>query len=353
MVVTASSAISRYTTWELDAILEQVRRPTTWFLDNYFAEEKYFPSNVVEYDVLDADVTLAPFVSPLQPGRPSTQRGMVTRQITTSYIKQTDLVTPQQAFVRRPGEPYGGARSPRQRFDEQVAEKIALHQDKLTARLEWMAVNALVSDGYTIQGENMPAQVVSFGRDSTLTLNLNGQSTAWDQASSTPLLDLETMALRVNILSKGAVVTDVVMNSNTWKLMRAHSTLQDLISAFYRNGGASADKTPITEAYKARMVADLGQLKVWVYDSYYRDDTGTSQPYLPDWTVLGLAGGSNGIMGRQYYGMIQDLAANMEPMKQFFKSDLKFEPSGLELVSQSAPLVGPKRPQASFRIIVK
>jgi hypothetical protein len=36
----------------------------------------------------------------------------------------------------------------------------------------------------------------------------------------------------------------------------------------------------------------------------------------------------------------------------FHKTKEQFDPSGLELVSQSAPLVAPRRPNASARITV-
>ena len=96
------------------------------------------------------------------------------------------------------------------------------------------------------------------------------------------------------------------------------------------------------------MVGNLaGRFNLWVYDAYYDDNAGASHPYLPPYTVLGM---SSAIEGAQYYGAIQDLDAGMQAVKMFSKSKVHFNPSALELVTQSAPLVAPKRPNAMFKL---
>ncbi|PCL41264.1 major capsid protein, partial [Lacticaseibacillus rhamnosus] len=81
------------------------------------------------------------------------------------------------------------------------------------------------------------------------------------------------------------------------------------------------------------------------------DDNGASQPYIPANTVIGIATGA--LEGTQYYGAILDLDAEIQARRSFSKSKVLFNPSGLELVTQSGPLLAPRRPNAMFVLTVK
>lgn len=351
MAVTDTFALSRYETWEMDALLAQIERPNPWLLETFFSRQRFFDSKVIEFDLIDRGRRMAPFVSPLVQGKPMRLEGMRTKQLTPAYIKPIHLLTPQESFTRRPGEAYGGAKSPKQRFDELVAETLAMHKDMLTNRLEWMAASALVNGSITISGEDYPTVLVDFGRDASLFLNLTGLPSAWDQIGANPTQDMETMALRVRQISKGAVVTDLIMDGATWQLLRFHSSVTQLISAFYRVGTSAVDPAPRTVMNQAQLVGELnGRLKLWVYDAYVQDDSGNDNPLIPPYTMIGL---SSAVEGSQYYGAINDLEAGMQARDLFTKSKVKFNPSGLEVVSQSAPLVAPKRINAMFRIKCK
>jgi hypothetical protein len=345
--------LSRYETWELDAMLEQIERPNPWLLRTFFNREKLFSSKVIEFDIVDRGRRLAPFVSPLVAGKPMRREGYRTRQLTPAYIKPTALVVPTEAWTRRPGEGYGGTLSPQQRFDSIVSEYLALHEDMIDNRLEWMAASALVNDSITIQGDDYPAVTVAFGRDPSLSIALVGAS-KWNLATATPLNDIEAAALKVRQVSKGAVVTDIIMDGLSWAQLRTNSTVSDLIDIRFRrdvNGQTAIDAGPRTTMNEAIYVGTLqGRLDLWVYDSYYQDDTDTAQPYLPPGTVLGISKGA--LEGTQYFGAIMDLEAGLEARRSFTKSKIQFNPSGLELVTQSGPLVAPKRPNAMFSMTV-
>lgn len=345
-------ALSRYETWELDAMIQEIDRPRPWLLNTFFSNTKFFTSRTIEFDIVSHGNRLAPFVSPLAPGKASVRDGYRTRFIEPAYIKPLDLLQPADGFTRLPGEAYGGQLSPQQRFDRLVAEKLDLHQEMIDNRLEWMAAQALVEGKVVIEGEDYARKLVNFGRDSSLDIYLTGGS-KWALATSKPCDDIEASARLTRVVSKGAVVTNLVMDGQTWNLLRKHAQVQDLIDIRYPNAAASSiDRGPraavINEPVHVGNLA--GRYQLWVYDAYYQDDKGNDQPYIPPFTLLGL---SNQIQGTQYYGAILDLEAGIQPVKSFTKSKLKFNPSALELVTQSAPIVAPKRPNAMFRIVVQ
>jgi hypothetical protein len=347
--------LSRYETWELDAMVSQIEKPNPWLLRTFFPTERLFSSKTIEFDLLDRGRRMAPFVSPMVAGKPTRREGFRTRSLTPAYIKPNDIILPGDGFTRLPGENYGGAMSPQQRFDRLVLEKLELYMDMVDNRLEWMAASALVNGGITISGEDYPTTYVDFGRDPRLDIYLIGAA-KWTGSTSDPMQDIESASLDVRVISKGAVITDLVMDGQTWNVLKKNSEVQDLLNIFYRRSlpgqtPSAIDAGPRTNINEASYVGTLnGRLDLWVYDAYYQDDLGNDQPYIPPYTVLGLAGAA--IEGRQYYGAIIDLDAGIEPRKLFTKSKVKFNPSGLEVLAQSAPLVAPRRPNAMFKMVV-
>ena len=323
-------SLSRYDTWELDAMLEQIERPNPWLLRTFFPTVKLFDSAAIEFDVMDRGRRMAPFVSPLVAGKPMRLEGYRTQQLKPAYIKPTALVLPQNSFVRRAGEGYGGTMSPQARFDAEVAEHLANHEEMLDNRLEWMAAQALVTGAVTIQGEDYPAVSVNFGRDASLSIVLSGTA-RWTQTTSNPMGDIEANSIAVRKMSKGAIVTDLVMDGLAWSALRAHASVNDIINVFYRRSlagqaPASVDTAPRNNINEAQYVGTLnGRIDLWVYDAYYEDDTGASQPYLPAYTVLGL---SRALEGRQYFGAIMDIDAGIQPRRLFSKSKVRFQSVG-------------------------
>ena len=74
------------------------------------------------------------------------------------------------------------------------------------------------------------------------------------------------------------------------------------------------------------------------------------QPYLPAYTCLLISSGN--LMGTKYYGAIMDFDAQMKAQVMFHKSKTNWDPSGVHLLSQSAPLLAPRRRNAYARITV-
>lgn len=347
-----STNINRYETWELDALLTNIEPLNPWLSTTFFSREKYFDSARIEFDELQRLPRMAPFSGPLDPGVPTRDEGYITKSIAAAYIKLADLIQPQNnAYVRRPGEaPYGGSgMTPMQRFDAKVAEKAALHRSMIEAREEWMAAQILVYGAMTLSGETIGNIVLDFQRPTDNYLDLTGLPTAWDQSGANPLQDIQTMSLKVRINSYGGVVSDIIMTGNTWNLIKDNAELLKLVNAFYRLGNTEADIAPQNDIYRPILVAKINdRFRIWTYDSFYTGDDGSRNQMIPDNYVIGVAGGW--MEGTKYYGAIQDLEAGLVSAKVFQKSRLKWNPSGLELLTQSAPMLAPRRMSSVFVI---
>jgi hypothetical protein len=351
-----AAGINRWEPWQLDAVLENSEPLQPWLSTTFFPREKYFETQTVEFDVVDANLPRrAPFTSPLNPGVSTRIRGYSTRSIAPGYIKLDDLVQPEDhAYVRMPGEAYGGTMTPMQRFDLRFAQYVKGHVDRLDTTEEWMAAQILLNGALTMQGPDIEDRVVSFNRATSLYLNLNGAATAWDQTAADPLLDIQTQSLLVRQLSFGGVVSDLIMSGATWDILKWNTKILTLVNKWYRYGKESTnvDISPRNDLYKPIMVGNLdGKYRIWTYDAFYEDDQGQRQQLIPDNYVIGIAPAQFG--GTKYYGAIHDLQAQLKPMKFFQKNKVEFEPSGRRVVTASAPLLGPRRANATFVIRVK
>lgn len=339
----------RYATWELEEMVRAVEVPNPFLLRMFFGQTADITGKTIEFDIVEGGRRLAPFVSPLVAGQPVRSRGSKTMQFTPAYIKPLSTKRPADAFKRLPGESYGGRLSPRQRMDRHIAECIMEHGEMIENRLEWMAAKALCDGGYTVSGENYASVSLEFGRNANL-VNTLSEGVEWDDANGDPIGDIEDMALDIRKYSYGAVADTIIMDGLAWGLFRAKMSGNNLFSTQLRHGASTLDVGPRSEI-DGQLVGNLsGRFDVYVYDGQYEDNDGVATPYLPSYTCLVVS--RTGIMGKQYFGAIEDLEAGLVPMKHFVKTWPEKDPSGLAILSQSAPLVAPKRPNACGKIVV-
>ena len=92
-----------------------------------------------------------------------------------------------------------------------------------------------------------------------------------------------------------------------------------------------------------------GRIEAWVDTSKYVDGNGSEQFFLDQNTVVGI---SDMVEGVRCFGAIKDLDAGLQPLEVYSKMWRNEDPSVEYILSQSAPLMVPKRPNASFKIVV-
>lgn len=335
-------AVSRYSTWEVDTMVQSVDPSFSFLADTFFPGDRQFTTDFIEFDIVEHGRTLAPFVSPLVQGQPTRRRGFRTFQLKPAYLKMSFKVTPSDGFSRTPGEQYGGSLTPMQRLDRAMAEQISTHDDMINARLEWMASTALVNGTITITGPDYPAVTVSFDRNSNLALTTG---VAWSvTATATPMSDIQTMALRVTDYSRGAVADTIVMSGANYDSVTKNAQFRDLVDTVKSlSPGTSVWETGPRNTRQATYVGRLaGRFDLFTYDGYYEDDAGVAQRFLPDNKVL--VGSRGGLEGTKIFGAIQDLDAGMQARRHFVKTRTTWDPSAEECLSQSAPMVNMRRP---------
>jgi hypothetical protein len=346
--------INRYTSWAQDGVVSTMDPVFSFFMPQFFSTVKQFTTEFIEYDIVEGGIRIAPFASPLSLGKSTRDTGYRTYQLKPAYIKLLDTVRPQEGFIRKPGEQYGGTMTPLQRLAMSEAEKIARHRQMIDVRMEAMAAEALFTGALTIVDDDYPRATVDFERSPNLNVTA---AMPWTNPAADAMGDIQTIADVMNTETRsGAIADTLVMRSGTFDLLMKNTAVRDSLD---RNANISANQNQGFEATGLRSTDKRsqyrgklgGQYDLWTYDGYYETDVGGQAFFTPIDKVLVLS--QQSIEGVRYHGAIFDLDAGMSAVEIFVKTRELWNPSGREVLTQSAPMLGMRRPNASAVLTVR
>ena len=333
-------------THEVAAVIRNFPQPSSYWLDLCFPRVFLSNSEFIDFDDIDKGKRLAPFVAPNVQGQPMLARRQSTRKFKPAYIKPKDPLDPARNFIRRVGEAYGGDMTPAERNDAIVAETLQDQSDAIDLRLEWMAAKAIVDGQVTVVGENYPEVTVGFGRRAGNTKVLSGGA-RWSQASTAkPINDIRGWA--AEMLSFGSrVLRRVTLTPSAYAAFIG----TDQISAIFetrRGSSASAETANVSGETSWKLMDLPGGVEVYVYNDTYENNDGDEVPFVTDGLVV-LTGDVEGVRA---FGAILDAKAGWAPIQKFGKMWEQDDPSGIFVMTQSAPLMIPGRPNASMSVNV-
>jgi hypothetical protein len=338
-----------YSTDEMLPMVESLFIPGNFLLRAFFPEVFEFESEEVHFDRIVPDRRLAPFVSPLSPGKVQQPKGYQTETLIPAYIKPKNPITGREVLKRLPGERFGGELSPAERRDRIMFDYLFNQRQRIERRLEWMASSVLRTGAVTIAGDDYPAVTVNFNRTASLTKTLL-TTARWGEAGVSPFDDVEGWIDEVASAS-GAAPNIVVMDKFAWRYFSADPKTQ---KALDRNLGQTAAislgltaNLPGSPVFKGR----IGDVEFYVYNDVYEDDAGAIQKLIPDHSVI--IGAQGGIEGAQLFGAILDPMNDYGAARYFAKNWIDQDPAGEFVMTQSAPIVAPRRVDASLAVTVR
>lgn len=343
-----------YDTAELLEITSNIRNSTPAFWSTFFTRQINFTTEEIFFDKVDADYRkLAPLVVPNVQGR--IMRGVqpyTSLSFKPAYIKIKDAVDPSRVIERRAGERLiTGSLSLQQRKDAAIADILRYHDTLIANRLEWMAARALIDASVTLTGDNYPTTTVDFQRHASLTYTLSGAA-LWSAGTATPLADIRNA--RINAQNRsGQTIRRIVMGGTAWEHFTARV---DLKAEQDRNFGGKVVEIQRDfdgfdgQEYMGRYGGMFGgnAMELWVDRSKFVDESGNEQFYLPQNTVVGFAD----MEGVRCFGAIKDFDAGLQALDRHQKMWRENDPSGEFILTQTAPLMVPKKPNASFKLVV-
>ena len=324
-------------------VTESLKRPQSALLDLFFPNLSISDTKFITFDVIVGKRRVAPFVSPLLQGKlvESLQRKAETFE--PAYIKDKRVFDPTEPLTRAIGEQIGGSTlSPGERAMARLQFDMEDQLDMITRRLELMAADALLDGKLTVSGLGYDAVEIDFTRAAGLTVTLSGAS-RWGQSGIVPSDNIETWATLV-VKESGVAPTDIVFTPGAWSQFIADQKVKDSID--YRRGGDSTIELGVQVTEGMQFKGLWGSYRLWLYNGWYINDAGSEVEILTDGTVIM---GGPGIEGTRHFGSIQDEESGYQAVPFWPKSWAEKDPAVRYLMMQSAPLVVPRRPNASFK----
>lgn len=340
-------SVGTYDTHELIGVVRRVPAPNLFWLNLCFNQEVLFDSEYIDFDIVDKGRRLAPFVSPMAQGKPMRQEGYSTRRFKPAYIKPKDNVDPRRLIKRSPGEMIGGDMSMEARRNAAIADITVTQRDMILRRLEWMAAGAILDDQVIIAGEDYPSVTVTFGRPANQTLALL-TTDAWDDTGKLDVLDdLDDWMLRVQRAS-GYAPTMAIFGLDAYSVFRNKQQVKDEMNTTRRSSDVGISAVGNGEAVQYR--GTVGPLEIYTYAEIYEDNSGSVADMMDSESLVLI--NPSGIEGVRCFGAIMDAKAGYRPASIWPKNFYSEDPPAEFVMSQSAPLMVPKRPAAAMRIKV-
>ena len=349
-------AFDLYSTATLIGVTRVQPVESSYWLDNFFRNERRFTTEEIMFDKLETVRRLAPFISPVVQGRVMRNRGYETKSFRPAYVKPKHIVDPNRTFNRLVGEDIGGELTPAQRWDAAVAENMREERETIQRRWNWMAAMALIYGKVTVTGEDYPTQVVDFGRDPGLTKILT-TTARWGESAADPLADiasLRTLAFK----KSGSTITRLTMGLEAFDRFYADAKVQALLKGQeIGNVARTSDSmlsalgstdTPFEYRGVLQGANGQGRIEVYTYNEQYEDENDVSQDFMSTYDVVGTG---PGIQGVRCYGAIRDKRAGLQPLPLFPKMWDQEDPSLTYTMTQSAPLMVPGNVDNTFRIV--
>lgn len=342
-----------YSTHELLGVIRKIPAPSNFWLNLLFKQQVNSQNQFIDFDQIDRGRRLAPFVAPTVQGKPMKSEGYNTRRFAPAYVKPKHPVDPDRLIKRQAGEPYTGNMSLAARRDSIVGDILIEERDMIRRRWEVMAAQAAIDGAVVVEGEDYPTQNVDFGRDPNNTVTLSGTN-LWTDNTSRPTKDLENWSLAM-ARSGGYPVTDWVMGTNAYEAFINNPSTEKQLNTDIKNSSQIMLDLGISQADENGAIIQLkgtlgSGIRVWVYSDIYEDDNGTQIEIMDQNLVVGV--NPAGVQGVRCFGAIMDARAGYQSLDIFPKTWMNEDPSVEYVMSQSAPLMVPRRPNATFKATV-
>lgn len=334
----------------LMGVQRQFEPQSNYWLDLCFGRQMTFDTEFIEFEKMHETRKLAPFVRPTTQGKPMGSEGSEVRRFKPAYIKPKDSVQPARLIRRQPGEiSLPQPQSIEARFNAAKAEILRVQRVAIERRWEWMAAQAIINGSVVIAGEDYPSVTVDFGRDASHTVPLLGAGFRWNESGADIIGDIEGWRDLCRKAKFGGGTNRLTVGTDVWEAMRKNGDLLKLLDTQIR-GTNGAFETGVREGGDVEYVGRLSSsLDLYVYSDYYQDASGTEQPFMSSKDVV-LTG--PGVDGVRAFGAILDSKANLQPTPIFPKMWEQEDPSGVFIMSQSAPLMVPLNPNNTLKATV-
>lgn len=294
---------------------------------------------------------LAPFVAPLNAGRPVYSEGSRAVRFKPAYVKPSDPVTPSRVLKKRPGSLLNDTpQTPQARYNAIKADIVREHRDSIYRRWEWLAAKAIIDGKVVIESDGYPAREVDFGRDPSHTI-VKAAGAKWGDPGVSIYDDIQDWGDMMHDAEFGGAPNRLTVTRPVWKIMRKDPEIRENLDTEVRGTDTNLKMGLIGNGdieYVGRLGANMD---VYVYNDYYHDEKTGSIVRLMEPGDIALT--SPNVQGYRCFGAIQDAHANFQALPIFGRNWLpQSDPAIEQILHQSAPLMVPVNPNATLKATV-
>jgi hypothetical protein len=344
-------------TYELAGLVDAMPRQELFLKKAFFNNEIVTnKSKIILDEVIGINDFAARYVEPKQTPSPRKRNANKVREIEPAYVQESIVIMAGELKDRTSGEGLGGTLTPDSRLTQLIAQELKKLLDSIDTRLEIMACDSLLNAGYTISGEQYERAVISFGRSASLKPTaLSGNDRWWINGSSAvgstakPLQNLQSL-IELQYTVGRTKTTDVILGANARRgFMNSPDVKATILDNNFRTSTTKLSLDPALYVGLDLITILESGIRVWSYSNTYTNDSGTAVEMF-DPNSIGLVDALN-YGGSVVYGLIENIEV-LEAMRVYSKVNILDKGKGIEIITESAPLIFPKRTNASASWVV-
>lgn len=349
-------AIDFIQSYELVGLIDAMPRQDLFLQKTFFNNEILTDkSKIILDEVIGINDFAARYVDPKMTPSPRKRNANKVREIEPAYVQESTKIMASELLDRTAGEGLGGTLTPDSRLTQLIAKELKKHLDSIDTRLEIMASQSLLNAGYTISGEQYELVDIAFGRSASLKPTaLTGTARWWDVsggavgATAKPLSNLQTL-IELQYSVGRTQTTDVVLGANARRGFMASDETKTILDNNYRTSTTKLSIDPALYVGLNLITILESGIRVWSYTNTYTDDAGSVVEMFDPNSIVLVDALNYG--GSALYGIIQNVEA-LTPMRAYSKVNQLENGKGIEIITESSPLLFPKRPNASASWVV-
>jgi hypothetical protein len=322
-------------------------KPDPKFFINYFPSVVTHEEDTIYMDEVDSSQMAMPYSHPRSEAKTLDKQSYRTKYYRPAYLKSKIELNPYDSITRMPGESLNGSLSNAERERLNLYNLLKTQREMFDRRLEVMASEICVTGKLRIQAKDEFNYLVDFERDPSL-MKLLKDDELWTSSKADIAEQIEDFSQMVLDKSGGSVDT-LVFGRSVWNAFRKNKSIEKLMD-MRRGIESSVQMTPQSSINGMQEKGFFGSYKILVHMGTYVDPfDNQTKHYVPEDSVILL---SSSLEGIRHFGAIKDRSAQMRAVPYFAKTIEVEDPSALYVLAQSAPLLVPRRVNASMCVKV-
>ncbi|BEO96015.1 hypothetical protein FNSP10_15600 [Fusobacterium nucleatum] len=217
-----------YTPKTIRKVRENVEVKRNFLTELFFKKGTPVPTEEIILEYTKAGEAVAPYLTPLEAGRPVYSRSKKSNVIIAPSIGPEYSLTPKDMFIREAGQPIENY-NPAKMVGEKIGRVLLDQENYITNKIELM-VSQFLTTGIVKSGDKEAEYEVNYELGNKITLDSTHK---WGAAGVEPLFSLEEMIKKGE--ENGLKTENIILGSKAAQLLRKSEEFKKAISKDLQN----------------------------------------------------------------------------------------------------------------------